>query len=32
MPGSAIATGCVDQILPLQESGPALRRLTQVAH
>ncbi|HEY4563765.1 MAG TPA: chemotaxis protein CheB, partial [Thermoanaerobaculia bacterium] len=32
MPGSAIATGCVDQVLPLQEIGPALCRLTQVAH
>ena len=24
MPGSAIDTGCVDRILPLQEIGPAL--------
>lgn len=31
MPGSAIATGCVDQILPLEEIGPALCRLTQAA-
>lgn len=28
MPGSAIETGCVDHILPLQEIGPALLRLT----
>ena len=29
MPGSAIATGCVDRILPLQEIGPALCRLVE---
>lgn len=29
MPGSAIATGCVDQVLPLGEIGPTLCRLTQ---
>jgi two-component system chemotaxis response regulator CheB len=29
MPRSAIATGCVDQILPLGEIGPALRRLVE---
>jgi two-component system chemotaxis response regulator CheB len=27
MPGAAIATGCVDQILPLDEIGPALLNL-----
>lgn len=31
MPRSAIATGCVDQILPLAEIGPALRRLVATA-
>jgi two-component system, chemotaxis family, protein-glutamate methylesterase/glutaminase len=29
MPGSAIATGCVDRVLPLKEIGPALRRLVE---
>lgn len=29
MPGSAIATGCVDRVLPLGEIGPALRRLVE---
>jgi two-component system chemotaxis response regulator CheB len=29
MPGSAIATGCVDRVLPLEEIGPALRRLVE---
>ncbi|HEX6900756.1 MAG TPA: chemotaxis protein CheB [Thermoanaerobaculia bacterium] len=28
MPGSAIETGCVDHVLPIQEIGPALLRLT----
>jgi two-component system chemotaxis response regulator CheB len=31
MPGSAIATGCVDQILPLEEIGPTLCRLVEMA-
>ena len=29
MPGSAIATGCVDRVLPLEEIGPALCRLVE---
>jgi two-component system chemotaxis response regulator CheB len=29
MPGSAIATGCVDRVLTLGEIGPALRRLVE---
>ena len=29
MPGSAIATGCVDRVLPLDEIGPTLRRLVE---
>jgi two-component system chemotaxis response regulator CheB len=29
MPGSAIATGCVDRVLPLQEIGPALLALAR---
>lgn len=29
MPGSAIATGCVDRVLPLEEIVPALCRLVE---
>lgn len=29
LPGSAIQTGCVDRVLPLQEIGPALVALAR---